>query len=258
MRWLTVLSVGFGISVLGSCGKSQPPASDAAPSGPTTGGETAKGGDDAGVAAVADAGTAPAGVADAAGATAEDAAEDPAKARLELLSQLEIAGLTRSRSQLQNETVMLQFDSAPNAKGNVGSVELTVSACRDCAAPVLKDFEARREQIQQQLGELHAKSPGLVLEIKDFELMAQRSGVQIYSRSFIDDGTTRASVHMLEVNFVENGFAFRFHAYPRSGFPASADELAAAFTREELEALVRTTFKAASEVLWPPVEAQPK
>lgn len=254
MRVAAKWAAGFGFSVLMACGKGATPAADAGATAPIT--ATASG-DDAGSTA-ADAAADAVGEAAADGAVnAADAAEDDRAARLERLAALEVPGLTRVRSHVQRELATVQLDTPANAKGNSGSVELTASICDDCTMPKLADLEARKDQLKAQLGELHAKNPSLVLDLKELELLPQRVGLETYSRSFVDDGTTRAAVHMLEVTFVDNGFTLRFQAYPRNGLPATADEQAAAFTREELEGAVKTVFKVAADVLWPPSKPAP-
>jgi len=177
---------------------------------------------------------------------------DERTARLEALTRLDVPGFTRSRGALQRDLVTLAFDTAANAKGNVGAIELTVAVCQPCATTTVAELEGRKDMILQQLGELHAKNPGLVFSVNELELAPERKGAATYARSYVDDGTTRASVHTLEVQFADNGYAFRFQAYPRSGFPTSAEELASAFTQDELEAAVKRVFVAASAVLWPP------
>ena len=111
-----------------------------------------------------------------------------------------------------------------------------VSACPDCPVPVLKDLQDQREARLAALGEVHAKNPALVYEVAELELLPQRSGLASYVRSFVSNDTTRATMHALEVTFVENGYLVRLYAYPRSGMPNTADELASGYTRDELEA----------------------
>lgn len=198
---------------------------------------------------------------DATSSIGEDAAEaddvvDERAARLEALTRLEVPTMTRSRGALQRDLVTLAFDTAPNARGQSAAVELTVAACDPCATPTVGELEVRKDTLLQQPGELHAKNPELVFVIEPLELAPQRSGSLTYARSWVDDGTTRAVVHTLEVQFADNGFAFRFQAYPRGGFPASGEELATALTRAELETAVRQIFVAASDVLWPPARPE--
>lgn len=231
---------------LGSC-SSKTTGSDTTPTQPTTSASTQLS-DDAGSAASPDAGA----TESAEDVLASDEVVDERAARLQALSKLEVTGMTRSRGTVQRELVTLAFDTAPNAKGNVGAVELTVAACDPCSTPTVAETEGRKDMLLQQLGELHAKNPDLVFAVNALELAPARTGTATYARSYVDDGTTRASVHTLEVQFADNGFAFRFQAYPRGGFPTSGEELASAFSQAELEAAVQRVFVAASAVLWPP------
>lgn len=176
--------------------------------------------------------------------------KDPTTLALERVAALAVPGMAQARSQLQSDHVTVVFDTAPNAKGNGATVEMTLSACRDCAVPALQDVEAQREQILAGLGELHAKSADLVFDIAALELLPQRTGVAVYTRSFVADGITRATLHTLDVSFGENGFVFRFQAYPRSAMPATADEHASGFTRAELEAAVKAVFSAANAAVY--------
>lgn len=184
--------------------------------------------------------------------TAPDGEGDERAQKLEALSRLEVPKMTRSRATLQRDLVTLAFDTAPNAKGMTASVELTVSVCADCTTPAVAEIEGRKDFYLQQIGELHAKNPGLVFEVKSLDLLPARPATTVYVMSYVDDGQTRAFVHTLEAQFADNGFAFRFQAYPRSGFPQSAAELSDSFSRAELEAATSAIFEAASKVLWPP------
>ncbi len=225
----------------GACGKTSSTA-DAGAGGATlalTAGDVAAEVDDATVGDVA----------------AEVAVDPEAAARakvLAALAALELEGLARARGEVGAQVTLLQFDDkAANAKGQTGTVELSAGFCAGCAPVERASFEARRAELTRQLGDVHAKNPGLVLDIVDLELMPEKSGVAIYTRSFVVDGEARALVHTLEVQFVDNGRSVHLTAYPRSGIPATAEALAENYTRAELEALVRKVFAGVSSVLWP-------
>jgi len=232
--WLVV------VVLFGACGKSAAPADVA----PTSASE----------APASDAAAPSEEVAVEDGAVNEEVAGegDPVSAALERVSKLEVPGMTRSRAQLASGYVTVAFESAVNAKGNAAMVELTVSACKDCARPAVADIEAHKQERQDALGELHAKNPKLVFTIAPLELMPERTGVEVYARSVVVDDATHAVLHTLEVNFVDNGFAFRFFAYPQSGMANSDEELVAAYSQAELEANVKALFVATSAALWPP------
>lgn len=240
-----------GVVVVGACGKPSGAADAGLGSAPATTDAVSSGAGE-GVSANGEV-----AAEDVTGVTgAADAAVDPeAAARAKVLAglaALEIDGLTRGRGEAGAQVALLQFDEkAPNAKGQSGTVELSAGFCAGCAPLERATFEARRDELRKQLGDMHAKNPALVLDIADFELMPERKGVAIYTRSFVVDGEARALVHTLEVQFVDNGRVVHLTAYPRSGIPASAADLAQNYTRAELEALVRKVFGAVAKVLWP-------
>jgi len=245
-----VKSMSMIALVLVACGKPAPAPSDV---GPVTG---AGQGSDAVEPAAPD-GQAP-GAEDGALAAADvGPGEDGAEVAQELqllqrLGALEVPGMSRSRSHVQNDYVTLQFETTtPNAKGNTASIEVTIGLCSGCAPVTKEALDARKEQSLGQLGELHAKNPGLVFELDELELMPQRKAAASYVRSFVDDGVTRAAMHTLEVTFIGSDKSLRFLAYPRSGFPQSQAELDEAFTRAELTQAVRAIFAAAASVIWP-------
>lgn len=172
---------------------------------------------------------------------------------IEALANLEVPGLKRVRGEAHGESATLLFDSlTPNDRGQTAAVELSIGFCDPCQVVSKADLEARKDAQLAQYGELHAKNPGLVFKIEDMELMPMRQGVSTFVRSYVDDGTTRAAILAMEVVWADNGVSARFQVYPRSGFPTSAAEQEKSITQEELGALVRLVFKAASEVIWPP------
>jgi len=253
--WRPILTATLvvGLGALGSaCSSKGGGADTAGPTTPTTATPTTSG-PTAEADAAANEDVTPAEVSPAADEVVADAEADPLTQKLQAVAALEIPGMTKNRAQVMGELVTLQLDGTANAKGVAPAVEVTVSACSGCVTPTVEEVEGRRDMLMQQLGELHAKNPALVFEVKPLELAPARSGTKVYARSFIDDGTTRASVHTLEVHYADNGFMMRFQAYPRGGaFPSSAEELAGALTGAELEAAVQVVFVAVANVLWPP------
>lgn len=184
----------------------------------------------------------------------DDAAEVAEELKLmQRLGALEVPGMTRVRSQVQNDHVTLQFaTTAPNAKGNTASIEVTIGLCAGCVPPTRAELEDRKTQGLAQLGDLHAKSPTLVFELDpELELLPQRKALATYVRSFVDDGVTRAAMHTLEVTFIGSDKSVRLLAYPRSGFPQSQAELSEAFSKDELVAATKAVFAAAAAILWP-------
>ena len=240
-----VLTIAF---ILTACGKSQPVVT------PDTG--SGSPGDDATAAVVhADADPqSPVDAPDGAVDATDDAGEVAEELRLmQRLGALEVPGMARVRSQVHNDHVTLQFETAaPNAKGNTATIEVTIGLCAGCVAPTKVEVEDRKAQSLAQLGELHAKNPGLVFELDPaLELMPQRNALATYVRSFVDDGVTRAAMHTLEVTYIGFDKSVRLLAYPRSGFPQSQAELAEAFSKEELVAAVKAVFAGAAAILWP-------
>jgi len=239
-----VKSILIVLLILMGCGKSQP-------SLPPVTGTTAG---DAG-ATLPDATLVSPDVSEPLDGASTDAAEVTEEVRLmQALGALEVPGMTRVRSQVQNDHVTLQFATAtPNAKGNTATIEVTIGLCSGCVAPTKAEVAERKDQSLAQLGELHAKNPGLVFEVDaELELMPQRKAAATYVRSFVDDGVTRAAMHTLEVTFIGSDKSLRLLAYPRSGFPQTQAELAEAFTKDELVHAVKAVFAAAAAIIWPP------
>lgn len=235
--------------ILVACGKSQPaPAPDTTI---ITGvADATRAGDDAAATPdVASDGAA----ADAAPSDASADGEVAEELRLmQRLGALEVPGMTKGASQVHNDYVTLQFATAtPNAKGNTASIEATIGFCAGCLAATKAEIEQRKEQSLAQLGDLHAKNPSLVFTQEDLELMPQRVGLATYVRSFVDDGTTRAAMHTLEVTFIGSDKSLRFLVYPRSNFPQSQAEMVEAFSKEDMVAAVKSVFAAAAKILWP-------
>jgi len=217
-------------------------ADGATVAGDTTGGAAA--GDVAGDAAAGDA---------AAGDAAAQGEAERRRKIIEALANLEVPGLKRVRGEARGESATLLFDSlTPNDRGQTAAIEATIGFCDGCPAVTKQEVEGRKDAQLAQYGELHAKNPGLVFKIEDIELMPMRQGVSTFVRSFVDDGTTRAAILAMEVVWVDSGVSARFQAYPRSGFPTSAAEQEKSITQAELADLVRSVFKAAAAVIWPP------
>lgn len=255
-----VRRVAFGCLALGlaglptGCGKKDG-ALDAGAAVQATRAATAAGATGATTAEVGEARDAGEPAGDAGGAADVGATDEAAKRAevLAALAHLEIDGVTRGRGDVGPQTAQLQFDDkAPNGKGQVGTIELAAGFCQGCVPVEKATFEARRDELKKQLGEMHAKNAELVLDIGELELMPERKAVAIYTRSFVIEGEARALVHTIEVFFVDNGRTVHMTAYPRSGIPASAKELEEGYTRAELEALARKVFQGVAKVLWPP------
>jgi hypothetical protein len=171
---------------------------------------------------------------------------------LTALLALEVPDMGRSRAQRNNDTVLLQFDRLKaNDSGNIGTVEVSAGFCVGCAPDAKIDESARREQIKTELGDLHAGNPDLVIEFGEFELAPERKGQQVYRRSFVIKDEARVAVHTLGVDFFEADRVVRLLAYPRTGFPDSAEAFDKQYTRADLEADLKRVFVAIWPVLWP-------
>jgi len=187
----------------------------------------------------------------------DDAAPDAVDVAEELrlmqrLGALEVPDMTRGASQIRNDYVTLQFTTVtPNAKGNTATIEATIGVCAGCLAATKAELEQRKTQSLAQLGDLHAKNPSLVFTQEDLELMPQRVGLATYVRSFVDDGTTRAAMHTLEVTFIGSDKTLRFLVYPRSSFPQTQAEMGDAFSKDEMLTAVKAIFAAAAAIIWP-------
>lgn len=178
-----------------------------------------------------------------------------AEAREKILTgllALEVSGTGRSRATRNADMVALQFDnSAANASGNIGTVEASAGFCVGCGPDTTMDADGMRARIKAELGEIHAENPSLTIELGDFELAPERSGKLVYRRSFVVKDDARASVHTFGVDYFEADRVVRLLAYPRTGFPDSAEAFDKQYSRPELEADVKRVFAAIMPVLWP-------
>lgn len=241
-RWALTVAMICGVAGAGGCGKKAPVDGGDA-SSPTTGtGEVAAAGDEDG---------GPSGAADSAEAPEDEA--ERRRVRLERLAAAEIEGFQRVMGEVRGAFVTLRHvTKTPNAKGNTVTVEVTLGFCDGCSQETVEQLEGRKDVLLAQYGELHAKNAGLVFEIAEVPLSAERSGVATYVRSFVDDGETRAAVHALEVSYVESGASFRLFVYPMAPFPQTAAEHDAAVTDQEMVEAAGALFRGLAPILWAP------
>jgi len=175
---------------------------------------------------------------------------------LNALLALEIPEMSKSRASRNGDTVTLQFDHIKaNDSGSIGTIEVTAGFCAGCQptdAGVAE--EDRMKRTKEELGEVHAENPDMVIEFGELELAPERMGSKVYRKSFAIKEEARAAVHTLSVEFYEANRMIRLMAYPRTGFPSDAAAFEAQYTRAELEADIKAVFAGAMPVVWPPTK----
>ncbi len=162
------------------------------------------------------------------------------------LAETEVEGFTRGEPFEGAGNVTVTYETRADEDSPILTVLVTLTNCNpfvcwDLEAPVSADQEANLKSL---LPSVHIQNPDLVWEVTTPEIAAGYTAFANYSRSFVQEGGSTATVNGYLVFYHDGVNHITLNVYPRFGFdgPQTAAELEASMTREEAHQLVREVF----------------